>query len=485
MARSGVWHGAVVAALALMVQGWWLWQLGPVLPPDSGSFIAAARELAGPGGGFVGPGRLHEAALAWSFYRAPGYPLLILLHEALWGASWAWGLVGLQLLLAGAATVAFHRALLAITLHRGLALFGSLAQAGSFALVVHPAILSDSLYASLLCLALSLLLRGGMEGGVGLRAAFAVGLLLGLATLLREVGAYLNLLWIPLVLAALRPGLRHRAVGLVVFAAPMLAAPLALLAWNAARTGSPFLTTVGQVVYFQALLPLAARGVAVFATDPVLAQAASQAFAPFTNVEVVALNHHLFQPYALEAPALARLASATWRYAWAEHPLRMAGGALARIKAHYLFTPFIPLENFALVPLWTEGSPRLLARFDRLMRAALAGTDAALVALFLLAALCRVAGLALSAAFLATPVVAARAWRQAPGARLALACWPILPATLGLHALVHLEIRYFVPAMPALLAAACFTLAQLPGLSAKPGPWFLRSQPRTPQGNAP
>jgi hypothetical protein len=485
MARSGVWHGGVVAVLALAVQAWWLWQLGPVLPPDSGSFIAAARELAGPGGGFLGPGRLHEAALPWSFYRAPGYPLLILLHEALWGAFWAWGLVGTQLLLAGAATLAFHRTLLALTQHRGLSLLGGLAQAGSFALVVHPAILSDSLYGSLLCLALALLLQGGMAGGVGLGTAFAAGLLLGLATLLREVGAYLNLLWIPLALVALRPGALNRAAGLVVFAAPMLAAPLALLAWNAARAGSPFLTTVGQVVYFQALLPLAARGVAVFATDPVLAQAAGLAFPPFTNVEVVALNHHLFQPHALEAPALARLASATWRHAWAEHPWRMAGAAASRIKAHYLFTPFIPLENFALVPLWTEGSPRLLARFDRLTRAALAGTDAALVALFLLAALSRAMALALSAAFLATPLVAARAWRHAPGAKLALACWPILPATLGLHALVHLEIRYFVPAMPALLAAACFTLAQLPGLSAKPGPWFLRSQPRTPQGNAP
>ncbi len=147
--------------------------------------------------------------------------------------------------------------------------------------------------------------------------------------------------------------------------------------------------------------------------------------------------------------------------------------------------PFIPLENFALVPLWTEGSPRLLARFDRFMRAALAGTDAALVALFLLAALCRAAGLALSAAFLATPVVAARVWRQAPGALLALACWPILPATLGLHALVHLEIRYFVPAMPALLAAATWTLARTPGLSGRAGAWSLARKPRTPQGNAP
>jgi hypothetical protein len=480
-----MWHGAVVAVLALAVQGWWLWQLGPVMAPDAGSFMAAARELAAPGGGFLGPGRLHESALPWSFYRAPGYPLLILLHQALWGEGWAWGLVGLQLALAGAATLAFHRALLALTAHRGLALFGSLAQATSFAMVVHPAILSDSLYASLLCLALALLLQGGVAGGVGARSALAAGLLLGLATLLREVGAYLNLLWLPLALVALRPRLRNRAVGMLLFAAPMLAAPLALLAWNAARTGSPFLTTVGQVVYFQALLPLAARGVAVFATDPALAQAAGLAFPPFTNVEVVALNQHLFQHHALEAPALARLAGATWRHAWAAHPLRMAGAALARIKAHYVFTPFIPLENFALVPLWTEGTPRLLARFDRFLRAAMAGDDAATVALALLAVMSRAAALVLSGAFLATPVVAARAWRLAPGAKLALACWPILPTTLGLHALVHLEIRYFVPAMPALLAAACFTLAQLPGLSGQTGPWFLRSQPRTPQGNAP
>lgn len=466
--RTGRFDGVLVAGAMLAGLAWWLARLGPVEPPDTGSFAAAAAALAAPGGGWFGNADLHATALPWSFYRAPLYPLLILAAQSLLGAAWPWGLVTMQLALAALATFAFHGALAGLAGSRVLALFGALAQGFSFAIVLHPAILSDSLYASLLCLALALLLRGGVAGGLRPTRALLAGTCLGLATLLREAGAYLHLLWLPLILVAGGGGPRRVGIALLVLG-PMLAAPLALGWWNLVRTGSPFLSTVGQVVYLQALLPLAAQGLPVFQGDPLLAQTAAATMPPFTNVEVVALNQALFAEHGMLAPQLAALAQASWARAWTEYPAAMAVASARRIRAHYLFTLFLPLENFAQVALWAEGAPRLMARFDRLLRAALntGAPELLLGALLLLA--CR--GLAAGAmlGFLAAPLTALRR-RGDQRARLAAACWPILPGTLALHALVHLEIRYFTPALPAAIAASMWTIAVLRrARAARPG----------------
>jgi hypothetical protein len=452
--RDARFDGVLVAALVLALTLALLARYGIITPPDTGSFTDAADALARPGG-WLDAAPLRAEPFPRAFYRPPLYPLLIDAARWIAGAAWPQLLIGLQLGLAALATIVFHRGLLALCGVRWLAALGALAQATTFALATHPAILADSLYASLLALAAGVLLLRGMAGGLGLGAALLVGALLGAGTLLREVGAYTGLLWLPLVAVAAPP--RRRGATVLAALLPMLAAVGGLLAWNYARAGEVFLTTVGQVVYFQALLPLARRGLAVFAVDPVLAQAALRAMHAMTLEEVDRLNRVLFADHGLTAIEISRLAGSAWKRAWLDHPLPMALAALDRIRPHHALTLFLPLENAAHVGLWAEGTPPLLARFDRLLRAALHG-ELVLIPLALAALLSRVVAAGLFVAWLLLPW---RAWRDRgeQAARLALAAWPVWPATMALHALVHLEIRYFAPALPLAIAGAVWVAA--------------------------
>lgn len=470
--RDGAADGLAIAGLVLALCLVLLARYGIVTPPDTGSFVDSADALMRPGG-LSGDATLREDAIPRAFYRPPLYPLLIAAARGISGTAWPWLLVALQLALATLATVAFHRGLLALCRVRWLAALGALAQATTFALATHVAILADSLYASLLCLAAAVLLLRGMGGGLGAGGALLVGTLLGAGTLLREVGAYTGLLWLPLVaVAALPRGRRAASVAILAALLPMACVVCGMLAWNVARTGEAFLTTVGQVVYFQALLPLAGRGLMVFAADPVLVAAASEAMQAMTLPEVDRLNRLLFSEYGLNAIQISRLAQRAWRLAWQDHPLPMLLATLERIKGHHALTLFLPLENAAHVGLWAEGVPPLLARFDRLLRAALGGRELGLVPLALAALACRAVAAALFACYLLVPW---RAWcaRGEQAARLALATWPVWPATLLLHALVHLEIRYFAPVLPLAIAGAVWVAAvtRVPGMprSAAPG----------------
>jgi hypothetical protein len=455
--------GLTIALLVACLQLWLLARHGIITPPDTGSFIEAADALAAPGG-FLDASPLAAVAIPRSFYRPPLYPVLIIAARVLAGEAWAELIVGLQVLVAGIATMAFNRALLALVAVRWLAALGTVAQATTFALATHPALLADSLYASLLCLALAILLRRGMAQGLGPRDGLLVGALLGTGTLLREVGAYTGLLWLPLVLAAAQPrGRRGALVAVGATLLPMAGVVGGMLAWNLARSGQPFLTTVGQIVYFQALLPLARRGLDVFATDPVLADAAAQAIRRVELEEIDLLNTLLWRAHGLDAIAIARLAGRAWGAAWRRYPLAMAAATLGRIKAHHALTLFLPLENAAHVGLWATGVPPLLARFDRLARAAVTNREPDLLAMAMAALACRAVAVWLLARYLLVPWLARRRLHDEPAARLALAAWPVWPATLGLHALVHLEIRYFAPTLPLAIAAAVWSAARRRG----------------------
>jgi hypothetical protein len=453
--------GALVASAVLALCLGLLARYGVVFTPDSPGFVGAADALAAPGGLLDGAA-LRQQAAPVAFYRPPLYPLLILAARGIAGAHWPGLLVAAQLALAFAATLAFHRALLALTGSRALALLGALAQATSFALATHIAILADSFYASLLCLAFSRAAIAGLGDGLGPGAALWVGAALGAGTLLREVGAYTGLLWLPLIVAAAWPRGRQGVLSAVAAAlVPMLGVVGLMLAWNYARTGQAFLTTVGQIVYFQALLPLVRQGLPVFAADPALQEAAAASLRSYDVAELHALSAALFSQTGLDAVAIARLAARTWRQAWIAHPAAMATAVLSRIKAHHFLTLFLPLENIATVPLWVEQQAPLLARFDRLGRAAMRFDDPGLVLLWLLALACRAIAAAMALAFLLVPFLALRQLRASPGARLALAAWPVLPGTVALHALVHLEIRYFAPAMPLAIGGAMWCAARL------------------------
>lgn len=453
--------GIAVAAAALALSGALLLRYGIIFAPDSPGFIGAADALGLPGGLLDGS-PLRQLPVPVAFYRPPLYPLLILGARQVAGPMWPGLIVAAQLAMAFAATTTLHRALFRLTGSRLLAVLGTLAQASSPALVTHQSILADSFYASLLCLAFGLAALEGLGGGLRPRAALVVGTLLGLGTLLREVGAYTGLLWLPLVAAAAAPLGRGNVLRAVPAALlPMAAAVAGLLGWNLARTGQAFMTTVGQIVYFQALLPLARRGLGVLAVDPALQAASAKALQRFEVPELHQLSIALFQDHGLDAVAIARLGSRAWRLAWLHHPGAMAAATLDRIKAHHFLTLFLPLENAATVPLWAEQRAPLLARFDRLARAALRFDDPGLVLLWLGALACRAVAAAMAVMFLLVPPLAGQRLRTDPRARIALAAWPVLPGTVVAHALVHLEVRYFAPAMPLAIAAAMWCTSHL------------------------
>jgi hypothetical protein len=419
---------------------------GIVQTNDTGGYLLYAEALrAGPLP--EGEALLREGPAPVTLYRTIGFPAVIALLDALPGPRFG-PLVALQIAAQSAIAAAACLIALRLGLPRALALAAAVAPATGYAAFVQVAVLTDALYGALATGAALLLLAAGLAGG-RLGAVLAAGLLLAIATPIREATPYLALAALPAAWIAAPRG--RRWAGPVLLLAPVLLVAVAMAQWHAARSGHAVLSTSRQIVMVQAVLPLLREGVVVFHDDSPFDRAARETVVPLGYAGIDALNLRLFEA-GHSAPEIAAMASARYWRAWREHPLAMLEASLERFPNKMLGVVFQPLDTAAEFERQL-GQPRpWFTRPPAIWREVLAGSGLAALVLVALV-LSRALGTLLGLAAIAAPLLLAR---DDPRRWPLIGAWLWAGGQVGVYLPVHLEIRYLVPIVPvlALLAAS-------------------------------
>ncbi|WP_198377535.1 hypothetical protein, partial [Neoroseomonas rubea] len=280
------------------------------------------------------------------------------------------------------------------------------------------------------------------------------GVLLALATTVREATPYLLLGLLPAAAIAAGPGRRLAGIGLVV--APVALTAGLMVADNHRRSGAAVLSTTRAIVMVQATLPLAARGLPVFDGDDLFDRAARETVVPrgFAGIDPLLARLHAA---GMTSPEIAAMASARYARTWRRFPLEMLRAMAVRFPLKTLFVTFQPIDmaaDFARV----AGEPRpWFSRNDQLLRRAGEGSIAAILLLPLMV-VSRIVALLVSAAAIAAPLLIGR---EDPRRWPLFGAWLGCAALVGIYLPVHLEQRYLVPIVPMLCLLGVTALVAL------------------------
>lgn len=430
----------LLVALASALAGLAAWlAYGAIETPDTPTYLAYAEALRHwplPSGEAL----LRSSPSPATIFRTPGLPAVIAALQWLAPTQWPALLVGLQILAQAGVAAASHRAGLALGLGRIASAAAALMPAVGIAMVAEAMVMTDALYGALFTLAALLLLRAGLAGGRPGAVALA-GLLLGLATLVREATPYLTLGLLPAAAVAAGPG--RRVIGIALAVLPVAAASAALMADNHARSGHAILSTSREIVMVQALLPAMRRGVPVYHGDDAFDRAAREIVVPGGYEAIDAFHARLFAE-GFDAPAIAAAASDRYARAWREHPMEMLRAIIVRLPVKMFWIPFMPIEAVAELHLRIGETRPWFARDGDLLQRLAGGSAVAGLLLALLWAE-RAVGIVVAAAAILAPALLRRG---DAGRWPLLGLWFACAGFYGVYAPIHIEQRYLLPIVP-------------------------------------
>jgi hypothetical protein len=458
--------GLTIAKAALAVLS------GPVRTEDTGDYLFIAdRILAGRD--WLGPQPWGDVAVPPLFFRPIGYPALLAGARALFGADALPAVIALQIGLATLALALVYRVLQPLV-GPAWAVFALLTTAMAGALF-DLALLTDSLYASLVTIVLFAILGRAVERRrVTVMTGAALGLLWGASLLLRDAGLYFTALPLAAILAvpADQPW-RERLAAAAALAASVVVVAAGYSAWNWYRSGVLFFSIAGELNWLWPVFSVEARGYAhPFAGDDIVSSLWRGLGLGTDFPAQAALIHALHERYGLTPTELQALAFRKFLATVLEYPGAFLLNTLTNVNyaglARFLFDPLWDASEFLR---WTGLVPQRLAPGIGLrdIRQAWVAGDAASLAAVLGALLVTMSAmLLLTVALVGTLVRAVLAARGEPRAgnprAVALSVFACLAslAVVGAHALVHFEVRYALPAVPLLAAATALTCAWLP-----------------------
>ena len=423
---------------------------GPTFLPDSGGYVDI--------GNFILAGRLNDPALAGgifppTLFRIIGYPAIIALMKAVSGEFWPWLVVALQFAFSFAATAATYRLARAFGLGFWLSFASATLQATSLPLVLDQAIITDSLYASLITLAICTLAIAIVRGRLRLAAGIGVGLLLAAAFLLREATIFMLLGFVPLAgAAAFRNGLpaSRKIVALIGILLPLILIHQLYLEWNRSRIGARIATSAAQTALVLALVDAARHEPRIFSGDTALDQVARQVVRNHDFFEVREINKRLFEERGRSAAQMAGDAHDAYFRAWREYPRAMLSLPLSHMNERIVYLMARPVTSLRDLIVWNTGGDNGFAREQ-----ALRDGRWWMLPFIIVYRFGQAASIVLFAAFLAlTPWrFLAAGWRSPP-AVAAAGIWFAYLTFFGIYAMVHLEPRYIMGVVsPAIVVA--------------------------------
>lgn len=416
---------------------------GPIKTPDSAIYIAQAKcifeTLAGA-----------SAPCPRGAFKSVGYGFVLAAAMTVFGSAWDWAVIATQIGLSFLASFVLARLMLALSGSFALALLTFAMHNLALPLNIDLWILRDSLFASLITIALGscarLALQPERPGGM---TSLLIGLLFGIGSTLREQVVFYGVFFLPLILLALLRSFNDKrkvALALVVVAAPTVLLQFALEGWNQRMTGSAVVSTNSKTVMTQAVLELAEKHPDLYDGETPLDKAARQSFVKYRYSEVKPMNR-LLEGQGISDSALSRMAIAKYFEAWTRYPADFSMIVLNRFVAAPSKFVFDPANGILMHKGYTEDRRYFSSRQRTLGTLGHALNDGNYGDLFLLAF--GLAGRCISillymlawASFLTSSI----AWgsergdqRRDPVIVVLFTCF--LGVTLA-HAMIHLELR--------------------------------------------
>lgn len=452
-------RGAVVLFFAALTvaKAYLLVRFGPQLAGDTIGYRSFADQILSGGIWTTVP----DLTTQWqpiSAFRMIGYPLLLAGSQVVAGEGWAWPLAILQSAVSIAATWVLYLTARDLSGLRLVGLLAALLYAMSQVLLFDLFVLTDSFHTSLVVIVVCELARMHfLQMTPTPMRMLLLGALLACALLLREFQFYLFVLYLPpllaYVLAATHRAVR-RTVLIAAFAGPFLATAASYQMWNKLRTDHAFMTTGAQTAAIWALAKLAEDGAPVFASKAtVLDVIAEETLKTYKFSEVAEINQALFEKHGLNAIQIASIARNAFLRAVRTYPQTVAKRLTSNVMtASWLLRPgFVPLLDFVGKTDTCFGDQPPTGVEARLCRLQASSYSPSFNAFFVFAVLAPAHLIALAVLGVAIP-------RRA---QIAIGLWVIGIGYISLYAMIHMELRYVLPAIAMMLASFALYLGWL------------------------
>ena len=441
---------------------------GPLLHPDSQSYIAYADAILDHGRAFAAVDWGAEAAPPMIF-RPLGYPLVLAAAKLISPGRFEVVVVIVQAAANGVAIWLMFAVASRLLRSSAAAMLAVVLYAGSTSLLWDNSILSDSLFASLWNIVVFALLGQLLEcWRLQLDHCFGLGLLWGLALWLRDTGIYFTVLPIILFVAIAAGEWRRSNMALRQLLAFLLASATmtgGAIALNYHRTGEAFFSITGLENWLRPAFDMARAGYAQpFDGDDIVSTAVRETMTDYGFGSQLKLIDHLHQRCACTPTRMQSLVFAKYRSTIQRYP-----SAYARVVVgnfNYLplgelvadpvatFNQFIELGT--LTPQW-----RIPGLSTRNLVALKGHSSATPLLLMGLSALAEVASaIVFSVYLLGTPYFLARSLcreRAITGEWIAVAfLWCSFVGVSLAFSLVHYEARHALPLLPAAAVGTVF-----------------------------
>jgi hypothetical protein len=429
---------------------------GTVMAPDSSDYIAYADQILS---GSLLHVDLVKEAIPVTLYRPIGYPAIIAGAKTVAEANWPWIVVLFQFAISAWATAMVYR--LARLFHLGVwsSLGIAAAQATSLQFVLDQAIVSDSLCASTMTIAICLLSAMALRRDSPFPLpVLGAGALIAAAFLMRDVIGFVALGLAPLAaVTALRaPSRLRRVTTFALLFLPLISVQLAYREWNQSRVGAAVVTTVTQWTLLDSLVKASRYDSRIFSGASEIDQASREVVKSFALVESRQANEILHRDYGWSAVRIAHEVTVAYLGAWIHYPLAMLRNAFSFFSEAQLHQAVRPTETVRDLLLWTTGSDHDFAR-ERSVRSGVWWMIPAVIAHRLFETI----SIAIFAAFiLITPLRAARDGVTAE-TNGSLSLWFAYLVCLGLHAAVSFQPRYLSPVVATSIVVGGVNIAWL------------------------
>jgi len=423
--------------------------VGPLLQPDSGSYISFSEMMLGSWDWAVN----QPNTFSVDAFRTIGYPMILSFAKLLFGDYWDYAVISFQVVVGGVASTILLSFCRKFFRNEWQALI--VAGGYSFSSVVYFElhILTDALYAHLIVIVLAMLGEGVVKQR-GPQIILIAGILFALAFLVRDFTLYLTPVFVPVVVLA---AWQHHAnaplvVGrILLFVMPTIILFLGLHSWNHARTGTAFVTTAARTAALLPLVELEGRGVPVFDGDSVLDKSANAALRTYTFTEVLTINNVL-AAQGVSGVELSSLVRERLIETMLEHPVSFAARALSQFRldrrTKHLANPSLAVRE--ILAVGSGAPPPGLSNW-----VSTAWKSASPISIFAAAVeILVVVGLAMISigAWIAFPVWylyrIVRPSNDTPGYHLLGGFWLSYVGTITIYSLINLEDRYIMGLAP-------------------------------------
>lgn len=455
--------GGVVAAL-LAFKLLLVLVFGPIYPPDSQGYLEYARYL-------LAEGFWQRVTLITNpifAVRMAGYPAVLALFLHASEQAWPYLIIGLQSLASLAAMLAVHLLGRDLGLSRAPALFAAIAFATSLQLTLDQCILTDSLHASAIVIAVCVLAHGAASGRpLSLFHALSAGTLLSIAFLLRETLQVLFVTLLPLLTARwlighcrLRP-LLHSLCALL----PFFVTVSAYMAWNEHRYGERFITVGPGAPMLYTLTQAATYDQTLFDGEAPLESAARRVPRkdPYDHVWQILWT---LEREGYRRTQINHMVRAHYVKAWLHHPRSMLRVLSDQFSENQLKLAFSPIGSVCLIASWAANQE--LCPGDRNLQRTIgdgfSGASFWVIAFIVGWIIERTVSIVLSLSFaVGAPLLLVAALRRGNLARDYLALttaslWAMYVGWMFAFALHQLDSRYLAPVIPLSIVVGLVTL---------------------------